>query len=489
MFGAQSVPLQHGAFFLPPMGGQMPGPPAGLIAPPAGMPFAQPGGFGDMFAGMLAGAMAPQLDEKEQAVDACLRQQGGFAVARQRQSKPALPPGALGKGAFGVVYLANQNGVDYAVKLVEGLSKNKKLIAQEIEILRILEHPSVVNLVCSWTEEARDWMFIVMDFVDGGDLQNALSVMPQMFDEALIRALLFHSSCALAYAHHRSVVHRDLKPENILLRKRDFLPKIADFGISRVIGAHSVCKTMAGTLPYMAPEVTDQSSYTFSADMYSLGKIVVDMLHPQRMVSWLPAEMMHPSDQQRFRKQFPPGTGPCAPSSHLSQVSERLLHIMPGKRHTAHNLCKELVKMQKHSPRPHVLWSEPTKVSEGPPPSKGVTAEAAAQIAAARGYAVDMPVEMKLAEGVWVPGTVEHISLGLCPGAAQIRYNANGKVGSALVCPWQFQEILRPGTLKASESEEGLPEQLKHKAKSVRKKMKKGLKQYEDGLEKCCSIQ
>jgi len=445
------------------------------VAPSAGQPvpapYGQPQGIGDMFAGIAQGLgelvtgtinqfqeslpLAP-LDEKEQAVDTCLAQQGGFVVARRKPAKPPLPPGALGKGAFGVVYLANKGGTEYAVKLIEGLSKNKRLILQEIEILRILDHPSVVNLVWSYCEEARDWMFIVMDFVDGGDLLVALTKSAYVFDEALIRVVLFHSSCALAYAHQRRVVHRDLKPENILLRKRDFLPKIADFGISKVIGENSICMTMAGTMPYMAPEVSDQNTYTFSADMYSLGRIVTDMLHPERLVSWISTDMMHPMDQQKFRKQFPAGMGACVPGERLALLNKELLNEMPGKRPTGYSLCKELVTLQKQDPRPHVLWNEPTKAPDGPPPPKGISPEAAAQIAGARGYAVGVPVEMKLAEGHWVPGTVEHISSGLCPGAAQVRYQApNGTEGSALVCPWQFKEILRPAP--QSRKSEGSP--------------------------------
>ena len=75
-------------------------------------------------------------------------------------------------------------------------------------------------------------------------------------------------------------MHRDLKPENILAFENDHL-KITDFGISRIISTfmQGQARTNAGSIGYIAPEVGNDESYTYKADIYSLGAVLYYMTH------------------------------------------------------------------------------------------------------------------------------------------------------------------------------------------------------------------
>jgi serine/threonine-protein kinase len=111
------------------------------------------------------------------------------------------------------------------------------------------------------------------DVVSGGQLspEHALAIVPDLCD-------------ALQFAHDKGVVHRDIKPENILMAK-DGSVKIADFGLSRILGEENQSMALTGTQQimgtprYMAPEQFEGArSVDHRADIYSLGVVFYEML-------------------------------------------------------------------------------------------------------------------------------------------------------------------------------------------------------------------
>lgn len=391
-----------------------------------------------------AAATALTLSEQvsDMEMDTLLAQKG-FTISRHRVYNAGLPAGVLGKGNFGAVYKATGHGAPWAVKKIESASAFEFLTQKEIEVLRLLNgHPNIVALKDTVVYPPRDWMFIVMEFVEGGDLLGALTRYPHIFDEPLVRAMLFQLSCGLGCAHEAGVLHRDLKPENILLR-RDMVPKIADFGLSRIVGRTEVCQTMAGTPGYMAPEIMDvRVPYDFPADMYSFGLIVFDMLSDKSCCEWCMANKPA-SDKERFLKRWPDGARPTKKSADIIKLQKKAISQVPGERITAHQMCQELLELAETDPMPCKLWSAETKRPTKAPAQRMVSPVDAAEIAGRLGYTKGQPV-MIFAEGEVRKGKVEHISTALCPGAAQVRYKIKGEEKTTLICPWQFADVLRP---------------------------------------------
>jgi len=389
---------------------------------------------------------------EEAEVDEVLGKRG-YTVARSRVFNPGLPAGALGKGTFGTVYKATSSGGrEYAVKMVARVSQFQGLIQKEIEVMTLLSHPNIVGLVEAVVHPPRDWLFIIMEFVEGGDMLGALTRFPHTFDEALTRALMFHVACGLAFAHETGVLHRDIKPENILLR-RDGFPKIADFGLARLVGRTEVCQTMAGTPGYLAPEIMDANvPYNFPADVFSLGLVFADMMNDGACCQWA-INTRPPAERERLLKRWPPGVSPPRHSASLAQLHQKMLSQAPGERPTLYRFCLDLQQLASEDPMPHKLWTASTKMASQPPPTVALSADSAAEIAGRCGYAKGVAVRI-LTEGEWRKGVVEHISKEHCPGGAQVRLQGRGgRAGTAVfVCPWQFRDVLRPLAVKSPPS-------------------------------------
>lgn len=203
----------------------------------------------------------------------------------------------LGTGAFGTVKLAKKKNSEtlYAIK---SISKQSILRSQmgaqvkkEISIMKDLDHPNIVQIfeVLMSTE----YLYIVMDFVSGGELYSKITRTGKLSDGEC-RRYVRQLCSALNYCHARNVCHRDIKPENILLDKNDNV-LLADFGFASIMqaedptdefetmeGSSTVMKemsTMCGTMAYMAPEILHRDKYLGDKiDIWALGVVIYVLL-------------------------------------------------------------------------------------------------------------------------------------------------------------------------------------------------------------------
>ncbi len=189
----------------------------------------------------------------------------------------------LGRGGMATVYLANdlrhEREVAIKVLLPElAASIGADRFEREIRLAAKLQHPHILGLFDSGVADGL--MFYVMPFVKGESLRDRLDREGQLPIEDALR-ITFEVADALGHAHGQGIVHRDVKPENILLQGDYAL--VSDFGIARAVseagGAKLTQTGMAmGTPVYMAPEQSVGETVGPTADLYSLGCMLYEML-------------------------------------------------------------------------------------------------------------------------------------------------------------------------------------------------------------------
>ncbi|MGW7533341.1 protein kinase domain-containing protein [Amycolatopsis sp. NPDC054798] len=184
----------------------------------------------------------------------------------------------IGQGATARVHRAadRETGAEVAVKLFHAgaveLGRNRR--DQEIAALRAVRHPGLVGFVDAGVDEGH--AYLVMDFVDGPNLSEWLRSGPLPAEQvAEFGAQLAE---ALAHVHSHEVTHRDLKPANILMSGDG--PKIADFGVARIVDATRVTDTGAvvGTAAYLSPEQVLGEQPGPASDVYALGLVLLECL-------------------------------------------------------------------------------------------------------------------------------------------------------------------------------------------------------------------
>ncbi|CAM0947437.1 unnamed protein product [Alopecurus aequalis] len=197
----------------------------------------------------------------------------------------------IGSGGFGTVYKGMLlDGQVIAVKVfrMAGMLDDSQF-QKEFKNLRALNHPNIVKLVgfCNESKEERGEFegkqvtahsmhtALCMEYLDGGSLQEHIS------DENTglnwrTRYKIIRGVCeGLKHLHEgRDLLHLDLKPHNILLDKNK-VPKIADFGLSRLFGEENKAGTSPmGTRGYCPPD----KKITKGFDIFSLGVVILKIM-------------------------------------------------------------------------------------------------------------------------------------------------------------------------------------------------------------------
>lgn len=192
----------------------------------------------------------------------------------------------LGAGGMGAVYKARQKGLDRVVALKilpEEFAHDVRFamrFTREARTLAKLNHPNIVSVYEFGNVE--DTYYFLMEFVDGPTLREVVRAGQLAPEHAL--AIVPHLCDALQFAHDNGVIHRDIKPENILMGS-DGTVKIADFGLSRILGSENqptmltATHQVMGTPRYMAPEQLEGArGVDHRADIFSLGVVFYEML-------------------------------------------------------------------------------------------------------------------------------------------------------------------------------------------------------------------
>lgn len=200
----------------------------------------------------------------------------------------------LGRGGFGVVYLAFDPTLrrEVALKVPRPevlLSQDlRQRFLREAQAAALLEHPNIVPVF--ETGEVGGLLYMASAYCPGSTLSAWMRERPELPSPTVAARIVAQLARALAHAHERGVFHRDLKPANILLQVAEkpgrdelpFVPRITDFGLAKVLSAGSDTKSgmLIGTPAYMAPEMFDSAAHVSGpgGDIYALGVMLYELL-------------------------------------------------------------------------------------------------------------------------------------------------------------------------------------------------------------------
>ncbi|XP_031481931.1 receptor protein-tyrosine kinase CEPR1 [Nymphaea colorata] len=152
----------------------------------------------------------------------------------------------------------------------------------EVETLGSIRHKNIVKLYCCFSNA--DYNLLVYEYMPNGNLWDALHQAGRsLLDWPARHRIAVGVAHGLSYLHHDSsppIIHRDIKTTNILL-DADFQPKVADFGVAKVLqaqGGGDSTSVIAGTYGYLAPEYAYSSKPTGKCDVYSFGVVLMELI-------------------------------------------------------------------------------------------------------------------------------------------------------------------------------------------------------------------
>ena len=190
----------------------------------------------------------------------------------------------LGEGSYASVYQVQNKytGSICAMKVIKkkfgSSSSEEKEILNEINILRMMDHPNILKIF-EFYSNPREFS-IVTELCPMGELFDQI-IDKGPFDEKYSAYILYQVFSAVNYCHKMHIVHRDLKPENILIVNKDdnempFI-KVCDFGTSKIFETGFAEKKVVGSSYYIAPEVL-KKNYNEKCDIWSIGVIMYILL-------------------------------------------------------------------------------------------------------------------------------------------------------------------------------------------------------------------
>ncbi|ODS32047.1 MAG: serine/threonine protein kinase [Candidatus Scalindua rubra] len=186
----------------------------------------------------------------------------------------------LGGGGFGDVYHARDKKLerDIALKVPKDQEMNLEEFLQEARFLSKFRHPNI-NLLWD-VEEAAGIRFMVLEYADRGSLRKRtgriMEQQPLSLGETI--DIIKQISLGIKAAHNKKIFHRDIKCENILFVGEDYVAQISDFGLSKILDPMKKAMTIAGSWPYMAPEILGKEGGSLYSDIWSLMVMFYELL-------------------------------------------------------------------------------------------------------------------------------------------------------------------------------------------------------------------
>eukprot|EP01120_Amphizonella_sp_Union-15-10_P010657 TRINITY_DN4324_c0_g2_i1.p1 TRINITY_DN4324_c0_g2~~TRINITY_DN4324_c0_g2_i1.p1 ORF type:complete len:347 (+),score=44.08 TRINITY_DN4324_c0_g2_i1:59-1099(+) len=217
----------------------------------------------------------------------------------------AIPPEDLvfireiGRGAFGHVHKAEYLGLEVAVKQIDkrsmldrDLEAEMVFLKREIALMKACRHPNIITFI-GVVKSAPDEPLtqIVMEYMPRGDLRIYLSKPKHVIPRSTRIRMAMDIARAMLYLHKRKIVYRDLKSKNLMVDQHLGV-KLTDFGFARAKASNKM-QTMVGTEEFMAPEVLLGMDYGPSADIFSYGIVLFEIITREKVAVVVPRTPMN----------------------------------------------------------------------------------------------------------------------------------------------------------------------------------------------------
>ncbi|KAH8080950.1 glycogen synthase kinase 3 [Filobasidium floriforme] len=199
----------------------------------------------------------------------------------------------VGNGSFGVVYAARMLGEqqedgserpesDIAIKRV---LQDKRFKNRELQIMRLVEHPNVVDLKAFFYSngDKKDEVFLnlVLEYVPETVYRASrhYAKLKQVMPMLQVKLYMYQLLRSLAYIHSVGICHRDIKPQNLLLNPATGILKLCDFGSAKILVAGEPNVSYICSRYYRAPElIFGATNYTTNIDIWSTGCVMAELM-------------------------------------------------------------------------------------------------------------------------------------------------------------------------------------------------------------------
>jgi serine/threonine-protein kinase len=251
----------------------------------------------------------------------------------------------LGSGAHGVVWLAERRTTitttEVAVKIPLNDDFDIEVIKQEADLwVKASGHPNILPII-----EAniyQDQVVIVSEYAPGGSLSSWLKQ-----NEYIPLEIAIEMTCGilsgLEHLHSKKIIHRDLKPDNILLQGET--PRLADFGISRILRSNTQSSLVVGTPAYMSPE-TFFGKHTLQTDLWAAAVILYRLVSGQ-----MPFPQTNLPILMRAIIEQPPSALPESIPVAIREVIMKALEKNPSHRYQSASEMRKVLKQAYKSVR------------------------------------------------------------------------------------------------------------------------------------------
>jgi len=249
----------------------------------------------------------------------------------------------IGEGAYGIVWKGKFRGTPVAIKQLKDENWEESKVQEfrkETQLVRNLRNHINVVLLLGIVSIKKPYC-IITEFYPKGSL---LQVLNSKLDLSLntIIDIIKGIGRGIYHLHSQNIVHRDIAARNILLTE-NFIPKITDFGLSRVLSGPSdsaLTSSDVGPVKWMSPESISERIFSMKSDVWSFGILLIEIFtrqepypgkHVLEVASKLPQSKLLPSIPEN------------APDF-IKTIMEQCFEFLPTERPDMKEICNELEK-------------------------------------------------------------------------------------------------------------------------------------------------